>query len=128
MNDGTRRNNTRSLRIRITPPLNSNGKERVWYGNTWLKRSNALVRARAKAMEHTKVVKELEKSIEMYTTEIERLKTIKPRPYGLPAFIAELQRMKDAFITAENDAVDSITKFYYLRNGTPKGGSSKKRR
>jgi hypothetical protein len=128
MSDGTRRNNTRSLRIRITPPLNSTGTEKIWNGNTWVKQSNALVRARAKAMEHTKIVKELEKSIEMYTTEIERLKKINPRPYTLPSFIAHLEGMKDAFITAENDAVDSITKFYYLRNGTPKGGRSKKRR
>jgi hypothetical protein len=128
MSDGTRRNNTGALRIRITPPLNSTGKEKVWNGNTWLTRSNAIARARAKATEDTKVVKELEKSIEMYTTEIERLKTIKPRPYGLPAFIADLESMKTALITAENDAVDSISKFYYLRNGTPKGGRSKKRR
>jgi len=128
MSDGTGRNNTRSLRIRTTPPINSTGKEKVWNGNTWLTRSNAIARAQAKATKDAKVVKELEKSIEMYTKEIERLKKINPRPYGLPAFIAELQRMKDAFITAENDAVDSITRFYYLRNGTPKGGRSKKRR
>jgi hypothetical protein len=128
MSHGTRRNN-KSLRIRITPPLNSTGVERVWNGNTWVKRSNALVRARTKAMEHTKVVKELEENIEIYTTEIERLKKINPRPYALPGFIAQLEKMKNALIIAENDAVDSISNFYYLRNGSPKsGGRSKKRR
>jgi hypothetical protein len=123
MSDGTRK-----LRIRINPPLNSNGKERVWNGYNWKKASNVLASARAKAMEDTKVVKELEGNIEMYTEEIKRLKTIKPRPSSLPAFIAELERMKNALITAENNAVDSISNFYYLRNGTPKGGRSKKRR
>lgn len=119
---------TRKLRIRSSPPLNSNGKQKVWNGYNWKKASNVLASARAKAMEDTKVVRELEGNIEMYTKEIERLKAIKPRPYSLPDFIDELERMKSALITAENNAVDSISRFYYLRNGTPKGGRSKKRR
>ena len=123
MNDGTRK-----LRIRTSPPLNSNGKQKVWNGYTWKKASNVLASAKAKAIEDLGLLRELEANLATLTQEIERLKGINPNNLGLPILIAELEKYEKSLIEAESTATNSIKEFYYLRNGTPRGGKSKKRR
>jgi capsule polysaccharide export protein KpsE/RkpR len=120
---------TRKLRIRITPPINNNGEEKLWNRNRWVKKSNAIRSARAKATEDVRLLRELEANLDKLSKEIERLKGRNPNHPGLPILVAELERYEKLLTKADSTATDSITDYYYLRNGTPRrGGKSKKRR
>jgi hypothetical protein len=119
---------TRKLRIRITPPINNTGEEKLWNRNRWVKRTNAIKGARAKATEDVRLLRELESSLDKLSKQIERLKERNPYHPGIPILVTELERYEKLITEAESKATNSIKNFYYLRDGTPRGGKSKKRR
>jgi hypothetical protein len=126
MSDGTRRNNTRSLRIRITPPVNNTGEEKLWNRNRWVKKSNVIRRARAKAFEDAALVNKLYDELEELKGQIMASKRNNP---DLPILVAKLKRHEKLLTEAERTGTESTTDYLYLRNGTPRrGGKSKKRR
>jgi hypothetical protein len=119
MNVNFPRNNIKSLRIRSTAPINNTGTKKVWNGDSWLSKINALKISRRHAQNQTKEYKNLEREYNNLFNTIDSYKKFNQANFYIKPLEEKLLYLEKLLEKKGKVVEDSITYFLNIRNGTP---------
>jgi hypothetical protein len=107
------RNNVGSLRIRASAPRNGIGRKRVWNGENWLSRTEAISRQKAYALELEQIYNH---SVDEYENLYQRIEEYKLMGAPPDELIHINQRLLQLLARAEQDKIEAIAAKEAYRN------------
>jgi hypothetical protein len=107
------RNNVGSLRIRTSAPRNGIGRKRVWNGENWLSRTEAISRQKAYALELEQIYNH---SVDEYENLYQRIEEYKLMGAPPDELIHINQRLLQLLARAEQDKIEAIAAKEAYRN------------
>ena len=120
---GPSRNNVSDLRIRASPPRNNIGRKKVWNGENWLTRTEAMDIARTRQSELTKIYNQSAEEYENLYQRIQEYKLMGAPPEELIYINQRLLQLLEKATEDKIAAEEAIETYKNLRNApiTPAG-------
>ena len=113
---GPSRNNIGSLRIRSSPPRNGIGRKRIWNGENWISRNEAIQIERARQSELVKIYNKSAEEYENLYQRIQEYKLMGATPDELVFINKKLLELLQKATEDKIAAEESIEIYKSLRN------------